>query len=711
MRYVVVVFAALLLAGTAQAQAPDWQRPLDAKFAGGATSLSVLIQLHTPAITDTPERATTSDQARSIASAATTPFVRALQSSGIAVRSAYTYQPIVLADIRPDDLRALAERPEIAAVYENYYISLDPIPTEPAPNLPTTLPDRERPQLDKSTKYVNADAAWARGYRGQGYAVAVLDSGINAGHEMFRGRLVAEACFSDPTIVSYYESLCPNQQKSAIGPGTAALCPGGKANTSGVCEHGSHVAGIALGDNNAATDRLRGVAPEANLVAVQVFTRTKGCDSCLGAYTSDLLAAMDWVASVAATYKIAAVNMSLGSSGGYSSGCTGMALENSIKMLRQMNVLTVIAAGNGGYRNALSHPGCIRDAFTVGSINLAAMPSYFTNSATGLDLFAPGELVRSATFGSATSYTALSGTSMATPHVAGAVAVLRSKLPTATAAQLEYALQISGPKVTRSDWTWSTPRLDLNAALDVLGLDPPPPGVTMVGLFPGDRPDVRSILRLTNPGTSGFVVPVTVIQDTPRVVLGTYKITLPGNGTMQASVRDMENAIRAQALATSLVSLSINPPREVYAQHITVDSNGQALSNLTLCTSDKIAPSTMMTFVHTQNVVGRVSYITMTNTSPLPATPMFYLYNGGNGNAPAFTLLGSTRGPTIEGNSTVRFAAQTILDKERVPGLPMVPSSISYVDVSVSNFTGLIRHDVEQSQIRTVTDMTTKCAI
>jgi subtilisin family serine protease len=712
MRAWLMVFTTVVLAASAQAQtpaeAPEWQRTLEGKFASN-TTFSVLIQLRTPersaeSAQDVPART------RAAVSAATTPVVQDLKSSGIDVRATYTYQPIVLANVQRDDLNTLAERPEVAAVYENSYIMLDPLPLQPEPLYPASE-EPEHPQLDKSTKSINADAAWARGYRGQGTAVAVLDTGINASHEMFRGRIVAEACFSDGTISTNYESLCPEQKKSVIGPGAASLCPGAKADTNNSCQHGSHVAGIAVGDNNSPFTRLRGVAPEAGIVAVQVFSRSKGCDSCLGAYTSDLLAALDWVASVAATHNIAAVNLSLGSSTVYSSACVGVPLENAVKVLRQMNVLTVVAAGNESYKGALSHPACIRDTFSVGSVNLLGLPSYFSNTSSALDVFAPGESIKSAAFGSSASYVTMSGTSMATPHIAGAIAVLKSKMPTATAAQLEYAIQGSGPKVTKSDWTWATPRLDLNAALDVLGINPPPPGVTMAGLFPGDRPDVRSVLRIVHTGFDTITIPITVIQDTPRLVLGTYKMTVNGKGSAQASVRDMENAIRAQASPTSLVTLLINAPVQIYAQHVVIDSSGQSISNVTQCTSDRSDPGNMLTFVQTQAIANSVSYITFVNTSPLPTTPTFYLYNAGVFNPVLGSSLGTARSLTIAGNSTVRVSAQSIFDKASALGSTGIPANVLYVNMLVTDFTGVMRHHVELPQARVISDMTPKCAI
>ncbi|MBL8631486.1 MAG: S8 family serine peptidase [Rhodospirillaceae bacterium] len=750
MRYLLRILGSLFVLGASQvfAQNPAWQAPLAAKLANAQSpqTISVLIELRAPDVplpnpvphesaereraqtnqASTPQTSTsqtstsqmreTAAQAQRIAAQVQAPFVQDMRAAGLNIREVYTHQPIVLADVRREDLATLAAREDVASVYENIYIKLSPnlppsnrVNPNDADQPATESP--EKPLLNKTTPFVNADIAWAEGYRGQGQTVAILDTGINASHEMFRGRIVAEACFSDGSIASFYESLCPNKLKRVIGPGSASLCPGGRAGSGGVCEHGSHVAGIAMGDNTSSTERLRGVAPDAGVIPIQVFTRSVGCESCLGAFTSDLVAAMDWVISNTATYNIVAVNMSLGSSTAYLGYCNGAVLESAVVTLRTMNVISVIASGNGGYTGFMSFPACIKDSFSVGSINIAAVSSYFSNVSALLDIFAPGEIVRSATYGSSSAYAIYSGTSMATPHVTGAVAVLRSKMPTATAAQVEYALRTSGPKVKGASWSWSTPRLDVKGALDVVGVDPPPPGVSLVGLFPGDRPDLRSVLRVISLNLNPIEVPVTVVQDTPNVVLGTYRMAIPANGSAQASVREMEIAIRAQAQATSLVSVILNPPREIYAQHVVVDSTGQALSNLTLCASNRTDQSSVLPFVYMQDNKDWASYITLTNTSAASATPRFYLYDGGNGTSPMFTPLGGVAGPTIAGNSTVRLHARTLFSKDVVPGLPLVPKSTSYVNVVVSNFNGLVRHEIEQPQVRSIADMTTKCAI
>ena len=135
--------------------------------------------------------------------------------------------------------------------------------------------------LDESIPLINADNAWALGYDGTGQTVAVLDTGIRSDHIVFDSRVVEEACYSGYSPAS--TSLCPNGSTSQIGPGaadaTTANCYVGLSN---ICWHGTFVAGIMAGDHT----EYSGVAPKANIIAIQVFSRTvDGGQIRISAYT------------------------------------------------------------------------------------------------------------------------------------------------------------------------------------------------------------------------------------------------------------------------------------------------------------------------------------------------------------------------------------------------------------------------------------------
>jgi subtilisin family serine protease len=138
-----------------------------------------------------------------------------------------------------------------------------------------------------------------------------------------------------------------------------------------------------------------------------------------------------------------------------------------IDQLRAAGVATVIASGNDGSTTGVSTPGCISTAVTVGSTTKTDTVSSFSNSAAPVDLLAPGSSINSSVTGG--GFLPKSGTSMATPHVAGAFAALRSAAPpTKTINDIEAALKASGPQITDSRNSVTRRRIDVNAALNLL---------------------------------------------------------------------------------------------------------------------------------------------------------------------------------------------------------------------------------------------------
>jgi subtilisin family serine protease len=161
------------------------------------------------------------------------------------------------------------------------------------------------------------------------------------------------------------------QESTAVGAGVDCTAAAGSSNTKAQsdCSHGTHVASIAAGDNGST---IVGVAPDANIIAVQVFslfTSTSSCggfSSCMLSYTSDQIAALEHIYELRNTYNIASVNMSLGG-GSYIDACDGDGRKAAIDNLRAAGIATVIASGNNGYRSSLSAPACISSAISVGA--------------------------------------------------------------------------------------------------------------------------------------------------------------------------------------------------------------------------------------------------------------------------------------------------------------------------------------------------------
>ena len=338
-----------------------------------------------------------------------------------------------------------------------------------------------RVELNETASHVQADDMWTSGYTGDGQAIAIIDTGVDRNHPMFSdgadgSRVVSEGCYSSAEWWWGETSMCPNEASSVTGEGVAMDCPTSVAG----CGHGTHVAGIAAGGTwSAGGTAIRGVAPDADILAFAVFTefgqRFGSYDPCGGSYPcalsylSDQLLALERVEALSTAFDIASVNMSLG--GGLYGSCPGQVLAQQIGRLKELGISTVIASGNDGTTGAISAPACIPDAVAVGATTIGDQVAWYTNTAEGLvDLYAPGSGVLSAYPNS--SYRSFSGTSMATPHVAGALALLREKRPDATPQEMLLSLQTIGVGIdvreSSGDLGFSIPRIAIHDAANIL---------------------------------------------------------------------------------------------------------------------------------------------------------------------------------------------------------------------------------------------------
>ena len=372
----------------------------------------------------------------------------------------YAMSPMIAVTVNSEELKSLALDPEVQQIH----------------------PDRlSKPLLQNSVPLIGmdgVDGAYALGATGLGQAVAVLDTGVQASHPFLSGKTILEACYSSSTGGDV--SLCPNGSTSQTGTGaadaTTANCFNGSEN---LCTHGTHVAGIAVGKNPNPGIPPNGVAKEASLIAIQVFTRINDSWECGGfaytpcvmSYESDQLAGLEWVFAQRSTLplgaKLASVNMSLGG-GEYASACDYDPLKPIIDDLRSAGVATAVASGNDGYTASVSSPACISTSVSVGATTLSDRIADFSNeSRTLVDLLAPGVDILSSV--PVSTYESLSGTSMATPHVAGAFAAIKSHLPDLSVSEIEQALKSTGTPVSSSTGRYTTPRISVNAALEQLG--------------------------------------------------------------------------------------------------------------------------------------------------------------------------------------------------------------------------------------------------
>ena len=372
------------------------------------------------------------------------------RAHGATIVHQYERFPMLVVEADAAGLEALLNAPQVVALVEDV---------------------ADRPALNNSLPVIGAAQVHNLGWDGSGIAVAILDTGVDREHPFFSGRVVEEACYSSPG--TNRTSLCPNGTSTQLGAGVASIntaaCLDGNSN---LCSHGSHVAGIAAGDGTGVAGApAAGVAPAAQIIAIQVFTRFEddaSCDGnapCVMSYTSDQIRGLERVLELSESYTIAAANMSIGGSTGYSSPCDSDSRKTVIDKLRSANVATVIAAGNDAYPSSVSAPACISTAIAVGSTSNTDTVSSFTNRGPLLDLFAPGQGIVSAVANG--GFAAYSGTSMATPHVAGAWAVLRQANPALSVSEILTLLQDTGVPIRYASGgtTVTTPRIDLLAAV------------------------------------------------------------------------------------------------------------------------------------------------------------------------------------------------------------------------------------------------------
>ncbi len=375
--------------------------------------------------------------------AATTGIVTAsLGDASYQVSHTYKTLPLLAIDASADALEDLASIPEVLRITEDRLSS---------------------PVLDNTVNIIGANNAWDSGYTGNGWYVAVLDTGIRKTHEFFSGKTIIEACYSA-------DGHCPNNLTEMTGSGAAVHHPTDHDGW----DHGTHVTGIATGKSAS----LSGVGKDADIIAIQVFSRFTGAgncgagDPCVLSYTSDQIKGLEYVFEQRATYKIAAVNMSLGDDK-YSnqSFCDtdNAHSKTAIDNLRNVGIATIIASGNDGYCDGISAPACVSSAIAVGATTDDDAEWVDNNwHSELLDLFAPGHSVYSSTADSDSRFESWSGTSMAAPHVAGAWALLRQKNPVLSVSELLNAVSTTGVEVTTGcpGQSGTKPRVQIDVALN-----------------------------------------------------------------------------------------------------------------------------------------------------------------------------------------------------------------------------------------------------
>ncbi|MFI5692760.1 S8 family serine peptidase [Kribbella sp. NPDC051586] len=379
------------------------------------------------------------------------------------------------------------------------------------------LDSKLKPTLDQSVPQIGAPIAWQAGYTGAGVPVAVVDSGIDPTHPDLEPVLAGARNFSqDP-------------DGDQLG-------------------HGTHVASIIAGSAAASGGKYKGVAPGARLYDAKVC-EVSGCSE------SSMIAGMEWAAT---EVKAKVINVSIGGADGPEIDPVEEAVN---RLTAQTGALFVIAAGNSGQDGVqtIESPGSADAALTVGAVDKQDKLAGFSSRGPRLDgavkpdLTAPGVGIVAARakdgqIGTPVNdyYTQLSGTSMATPHVAGAAAILAQEHPDWTATRLKAQLAATAKQLDgQSTFEQGNGRVDVANAISA----PAVPATNTLSFgtasFPHDDDQpVTKNLTYRNDGKTPVELSLAATLQDPNgnpapagaVQLGADSLTVPAGGTAQVPV-------------------------------------------------------------------------------------------------------------------------------------------------------------------------------
>jgi subtilisin family serine protease len=310
------------------------------------------------------------------------------------------------ASMSPGQAKKLEADPSVAYVEQNRVMR--------ATDTQSPVPSWGLDRLDQAD--LPLDDSYTYGNSGTGVTAYIVDTGILTTHEDFGGRAVSGTDTVD-------------------GDDDATDCAG----------HGTHVAGTVGGSSY-------GVAKDVSLVAVRVL-------DCEGSGTFDgVIAGIDWVTSDHAAGEPAVANMSLG--GGFS-----QAVNDAVSAAVADGVTFALAAGNDSAADACDgSPSSTPEAITVGATEDTDARATYSNIGSCVDIFAPGSDITSAWYTGDTDTNTISGTSMATPHVAGAAALVLGGNPGATPAEVGDALTGAAVPDVVTDPGTGSPNLLLNVS-------------------------------------------------------------------------------------------------------------------------------------------------------------------------------------------------------------------------------------------------------
>ncbi len=357
------------------------------------------------------------------------------------------------------------------------------------------------PLLNESIPFIGADIAHGQGHTGQWRTIAVLDTGVDRNHPMFAGKVVSEACYSSAAYSSL-GSICRAGGYGSLGINSGGPCSLEQTPLCTVdpstcmaevqCDpwHGSHVAGIAAGASvfpGGGVPPLKGVAHGANLISIMPLSHVDNAsicganNPCVAFLEFSVAAALNRVYALRHSHAISSVNLSLLLSPFYidftvsSCDANWPAVRDAVNLLSGAGIRLYGATGNFAenrwwFEHRIGPPSCLSNVVSVAatSKNSSVFQAY-SNSGPSLDLLAPGGSAEEddsvvtcprlfrlalgiwsahAQANCPDSYYRTSGTSMASPHAAGAHVVLQGRFPSASAKAISDWMIASGTPIT-----------------------------------------------------------------------------------------------------------------------------------------------------------------------------------------------------------------------------------------------------------------------
>jgi serine protease len=384
----------------------------------------------------------------------------------------------------------------------------------------------------ESTAGIDAPGAWDKA-TGSGVVVGIVDTGYRP-HADLSGQILQGYDFISDTFVSQDGD---GRDSDASDPGdwmNAGECGGGEpAQFESSSWHGTHVAGtIAAKTNNASG--VAGIAFNAKIVPARVLGKC-------GGYTSDIADAIIWVSGgsvsgvPANANPVKVINISLGGI-----GSCDTTTQNAINSARSRGANIIVAAGNENHNASQDTPANCSGVVTVASVNRSGGRSYFSNFGTSVEVAAPGGDMRTSasngilstlntgtTTPGSDTYAFYQGTSMATPHVVGVVALMLSAKPTLTPDQVLSILQSTARPFPATCSQCGSGIVDALAAVNAaIGGSTPPPGTNEVE--PNNSRSAAQAIGTANTTVNGTL---SSSSDTDY-----YSVSLPAGRTLTATL-------------------------------------------------------------------------------------------------------------------------------------------------------------------------------